>query len=98
LLDAHRPLLESAGMLDSACFYSPNPGGCPSCQRRGYSGRLAIIEVYPLEGMERAIAERRPESEIRAAMKERGFRDLREDGILKASQGLTTVEEVLNVV
>lgn len=98
LLGAHKDLIASAGLTEGACFYQPSRDGCPDCLKRGFNGRLAVIEVYPLEGLERAIAERRPEEEIRASLKARGYRNLREDGILKAAQGLTTVEEVLNAV
>lgn len=98
LCNAHKDLIERAGLTERAKFYTPSPEGCPNCQKRGFTGRLAIIEVYPLDGLERAIADRRPEEDIKASLKARGFRDMREDGILKAALGLTTVEEVLNVV
>lgn len=103
LLAEHAQLLGAAGLESPPQFFSAltKEGGddcCPHCRGLGYRGRLAIIEVFPLDGVERMIAERRHENEIRQALQAMGYRNLRSDGILKASLGLTTVEEVLKVV
>lgn len=72
--------------------------GCESCSHTGYKGRMSILEYMPCDDEIRAI--RKDNYFIPTAKKhnkELGNRTLLEDGILKAAQGLTTVEEVLRV-
>jgi len=72
--------------------------GCSECHQSGYKGRLAIHELLPVnEPVRDLIARRTPEQAIRKAARLAGMRTLVEDGILKAAQGLTTLEEVLRV-
>ena len=72
--------------------------GCPECHQSGYKGRLAIHELLAVNGEIRdLIARRASEQAIRKAGRVAGMRTLVEDGILKAAQGLTTLEEVLRV-
>ncbi len=73
--------------------------GCPQCGQLGYKGRLAILELLPVNAEIRDLITRRaPEEAIRKEARRAGMRTLLEDGILKASQGKTTLEEVLRVV
>jgi len=76
-------------------FYRPK--GCHYCNDTGYHGRIAILEVLLLDDrMKEMIVERRSEDEItQYAIKERGYRPLREDGILRCVEGVTSLEEVL---
>jgi type IV pilus assembly protein PilB len=72
--------------------------GCEECRQSGYRGRLAIHELLMVTDEVRArISRRAPEHEIREAARRSGMRTLLEDGLEKASQGLTTLEEVLRV-
>jgi len=72
-----------------------NPGrDCPVCHGRGYRGRIAIIEVFPLAGLESVIANGAAPSVLLAEVGRRGYRTLFEDGVRKAALGLTTMEEV----
>lgn len=72
--------------------------GCPECHQSGYRGRLAVHELLAVNGEIRdLIARRASEQAIRKAARLAGMRTLVEDGILKASQGLTTLAEVLRV-
>ena len=57
-----------------------------------------MIEVCPLGGLERLIAERAPAAAFQAALRARGGRTLFEDGARKAGLGLTTMEEVYAAV
>lgn len=72
--------------------------GCPQCQGTGYRGRLGIYELVDVtpELQELVIASATAEK-IRALATAQGGRTLREDGLLKAMAGLTTVEEVVRV-
>ena len=72
--------------------------GCDECGNTGYSGRLAIIEYLRCDDQLRAI----PKDDqflvnAKNCNRNRGGRDLIEDGLLKALQGKTTIEEVFRV-
>ncbi|KAF1699359.1 type II secretion system protein [Pseudoxanthomonas jiangsuensis] len=72
--------------------------GCPRCQNTGYQGRIGIYELVPVdEAMQQAVVSGATHQQLRQMARERGFRFLREDGLLKAWQGVTTVDEVLRV-
>ena len=80
-------------------FLAARPGGdCATCHGRGYQGRTAIVEVFPLSGLDRLIAERAPTEAYLAALRPRGCRTLFEDGVRKAALGLTTMEEVFGAI
>jgi len=72
--------------------------GCPDCRGSGYRGRLGIyefLEVTPQ--IQEAIMRQAPLTELLKIAQEQGYRDLREDGLIKAWRGLTSVDEVLRV-
>ena len=72
--------------------------GCPKCQNTGYRGRLGIYEVAVLtEELADAVLHQRPLHDLQTIARKDGFRDLLEDGLVKAWQGETSVEEVLRV-
>ncbi len=73
--------------------------GCEKCAQSGVRGRLAIHEVLEINDEVRDLISRQAsEQAIRAAGKRGGMRTLFEDGLTKASQGLTTLDELLRVV
>ena len=73
--------------------------GCPACLGSGYKGRIAIHEILDVDDAVRAlIAERAPEQMIKKAARRAGMRTLFEDGVEKAAQGLTTLDDVLRAV
>ena len=72
--------------------------GCDKCRNTGYSGRVGIYELLVVDDSIRDVIARNPNvSEFRRMCIERGMTPLRTDGLTKASQGLTTVQEVLRV-
>ncbi|MEW6684361.1 MAG: GspE/PulE family protein [Nitrospirota bacterium] len=72
--------------------------GCPQCQNRGYRGRTAIHEILVIdEIMRQMIGEKAPQATLMEYAGQRGFIDMRVDGLKKLVAGLTTVEEVLRV-
>lgn len=72
--------------------------GCSKCLNTGYRGRLGIYEMIPVSTqMQHLIVSGASVNAMKAQAREEGHRFLREDGLLKAWQGLTTVEEVLRV-
>ncbi len=73
--------------------------GCDVCGKSGYRGRIAIHEVLPVtDEVREFIANRAAEHVIKKAAMRAGMRTLLEDGIDKAAQGLTTLDEVLRAV
>lgn len=74
------------------------PAGCSHCQGTGYRGRVGIYELVPVdEAMQQAVVSGAAHLRLKEMARERGCRFLREDGLLKAWQGLTSVDEVLRV-
>jgi type IV pilus assembly protein PilB len=72
--------------------------GCDRCRNTGYSGRVGIYELLSVDDALRDVIARNPNvSELRRLCAERGMVTLRQDGLSKAAQGRTSVEEVLRV-
>jgi type IV pilus assembly protein PilB len=75
------------------------PVGCTNCSRTGYKGRLALHEVMAVdEQIERMTVERESVSAITQVAIQNGMRTLRIDGLSKAAQGITSLDEILRVV
>jgi type IV pilus assembly protein PilB len=73
--------------------------GCDQCGHSGYKGRVAIHEMLTVtDELRELIASRAAEHVIKKAAMRAGMRTLLEDGVEKASQGLTTLDELLRVV
>ena len=72
--------------------------GCLHCRQTGYVGRIGIFEVLPLTDKIRALVTARAGAqELFKVAREEGMRTLREAGIEKIFQGITTVTEVIRV-
>lgn len=72
--------------------------GCQQCHNSGFQGRLGIYEVMEVTPeLRRRIHHGAATHELRAFLKERGHLTLREEGVLLAVEGKTTLEEVLRV-
>jgi general secretion pathway protein E len=72
--------------------------GCEKCFGSGYKGRFGIFELMELkDDIRRLIMEKADAGKLTSAARGNGMRNLREDGWLKVSQGVTTAEEVLRV-
>ncbi len=73
------------------------PKGCAACDFRGYRGRTGLYEMLVIdEGIDDLILERAMAFDIRHyARKEQQMRTLREEGIIKCIQGITSAEEIL---
>jgi type IV pilus assembly protein PilB len=73
--------------------------GCGRCGGSGYRGRMGIYELMSVtEKIKEMILRRASTGEIQRATEEEGMVRLRSDGLLKAANGATTVEEVLRTV
>jgi len=73
------------------------PAGCDRCKGTGYKGRVGIYQVMPIsEAMQRLILSGATALDLGAQAKAEGVKDLRESGLLKVKQGMTSLDEVLS--
>jgi type II secretory ATPase GspE/PulE/Tfp pilus assembly ATPase PilB-like protein len=73
--------------------------GCEACNTTGYSGRIGIFEAIKTdESIEKIIPDNPSEREIKKVAKTQGILSMRQDGIIKILSGVTSLEEVANVV
>ncbi len=73
--------------------------GCKNCESTGYRGRTVISEIMLLSPrIQKAIMERADASLIREIAREEGMQTMLEDGVQRAINGVTTLEEVARVV
>ncbi len=73
-------------------------GGCLECSGTGFHGRTAICELLDLtDRIREMIVDRRPTSEIKRIAREEGMITLRESGLAKNRDGITTLKEINKV-
>lgn len=73
--------------------------GCHHCGGQGYSGRVAVFEAARVTpALRSAINEGTDATGLLAAARQDGFLTMLEDGLIKASQGVTSIGEVLRVL
>ena len=73
--------------------------GCPRCSGAGYKGRVGVYEMLVMsEETKRLCIEGASSDAIAKVARAEGMRTLREDGLLKVLQGLTTIEELARAV
>lgn len=72
--------------------------GCPLCKNTGYYGRTSIYELIALdEDIRELIISKASSNIIKEAAIKKGMKTLKESGLKKVLQGITTIEEVLRV-
>ncbi|MCX7881312.1 MAG: GspE/PulE family protein [Patescibacteria group bacterium] len=72
--------------------------GCHECSQTGYLGRIAIFEVLKISNnINKMILQHADAREIEDQAKKEGLIMMKQDGYLKALEGITTIEEVLRV-
>jgi type IV pilus assembly protein PilB len=101
-----QPYSPSAGQLESAGITPEQAAtanfmkgaGCSHCGKSGYRGRLGIFELMPMNAKVRELSFAGASTvQIKQAAVKAGMTTLYEDGILKVTQGITTLEEVFRV-
>lgn len=74
-------------------IYEARQGGCKACAGQGYKGRIAVAEILTFdEEMDEIIARSGTKAEIKAMAVEKGFKSMKDDGILKILDGVTSIE------
>jgi type IV pilus assembly protein PilB len=72
------------------------PVGCPYCKRQGYLGRVGIFETMEMTPeLADLVLKDLSESKINQEAKRQGMITMRQDGVIKALAGVTTMEEIL---
>ncbi|MEW5909759.1 MAG: type IV-A pilus assembly ATPase PilB [Thermodesulfobacteriota bacterium] len=72
------------------------PKGCPVCNNAGYKGRLGLFELMDVtDEVEKAINANLPEDQLRKIAVREGMMTLRDAGIEKIRQGVTSIEEIM---
>jgi type IV pilus assembly protein PilB len=97
----------TAAMLEAAGFVGEDvertvkpfvPAGCERCKGTGYKGRVGIYQVMPItEAMQTIILANGSSLDIERQARIEGILSLRESGLEKVKQGITSIEEVLSV-
>ena len=97
-VELSQELLADQGFESEGGVKAHEPVGCVRCNHTGYKGRLGIYEVMPVtDGLRRLILNKGSAEDMRSFAREEGMRTLREDGLEKIRQGVTSVAEVLRV-
>ncbi|XLQ20655.1 MAG: GspE/PulE family protein [Candidatus Moraniibacteriota bacterium] len=72
--------------------------GCDKCHGTGYKGRIGIFEILTMSNkIEQLILDLASETDMMKEAIEEGFVTMTQDGVLKALEGVTTIEEVMRV-
>ena len=91
-------VLEDAGIAERAGQAFRKGAGCQQCHDSGFQGRLGVYEMMEVTpAIRRMVHAGSPAHEIREKMREQGFLTLREEGVLLAIAGKTSLEEILRV-
>ncbi len=94
-------LLESGMSIEDLDGYGSSwhiykPVGCSECSDKGYKGRVGIYQVMPItEEIRKIILREGTDIEIAVESRSNGVLGLREAGLLKVKEGITSLEEVL---
>jgi len=89
-----KSLMPGTHIDDVPLLYRPK--GCNACNHTGFRGRLAVMELLPVDDEIASLVLARAESrEIQRSAVAHGMRTMLVDGLRKSQQGLTTIEEVL---
>jgi type II secretory ATPase GspE/PulE/Tfp pilus assembly ATPase PilB-like protein len=69
--------------------------GCPECRETGYRGRLALMEMCPIDHvLADLISVNAPQGEMRKIASARGMRTLYQEGLQQVAEGNTSLEEI----
>jgi type II secretory ATPase GspE/PulE/Tfp pilus assembly ATPase PilB-like protein len=91
-------VLRDAGLEDMAGRTFQKGLGCQQCHDTGFKGRLGIYEVMEITPeLRRLVHHSSPTHELRARVRQQGMLTLREEGVVLALDGKTSLEEVLRV-
>jgi len=97
ILKKELPNLNDINNLNFQTFYQAV--GCSHCEKTGYTGRVAISEVIDInETLKDMINQGDHSLNLEAVKASQDFISIKQDGIVKVVQGITTMEEILRVI
>jgi len=77
-------------------FYKQH--GCEKCSQTGYKGREMLSEILPIsEKMSSMIAQGESKRNIQDQAIDEGFTDMFQDGVIRAANGITSIDEIIRV-
>ncbi|MFH1656685.1 MAG: GspE/PulE family protein [Candidatus Nealsonbacteria bacterium] len=92
------PLEAKKSIKSTSNFYIFQPVGCKRCDQTGYSGRIGIFEILEMtDELAKIILNNTPELAIKAEARRQGMTTMKQDGIIKMLDGVTSFEEILRV-
>jgi type IV pilus assembly protein PilB len=90
--------LLASGFRVGADLEAYEPTGCARCSHTGYRGRIGLFSVMRMsDEIKELTVSGAAEAEISAVAREQGMLTLREDGLLKVRDGVTSIEEIARV-
>ncbi|MFQ6131122.1 MAG: GspE/PulE family protein [Armatimonadota bacterium] len=95
-LEVEQLALRSEELADMSFFKGR---GCEQCRNTGYYGRVGVYELMHMNNeIREAVTAGKSAAEIRSIAIESGMHTLRDDGLQKVNSGVTTAQEVINVI
>ena len=80
-------------------IYRPKQGGCHACAGQGYKGRIAIAEILLMdEELDDIVADGGSKTDLKSAAFKKGFKSMKDDGVEKILEGVTSIESLAKVV
>ena len=93
---AYHPTAEEIIGLKAKPKLLYKPKGCDKCNNTGYRGRMGIYEIISInEQIRELISKNATDATLKQTVRQMGIRSLLEDGMLKAAEGITSMEEVI---
>src|SRR3954469_3157012 len=90
--------LRDAGLADKTNKAFRKGAGCQQCHDSGFQGRFGVYEVMEVgPELRRMVHQAAPSHELRQEFRRQGGRTLREEGVNKALEGMSSLEEILRV-
>jgi len=95
----HKNILASLGWEEEKNLQLAKGEGCPACYDSGYKGRIGIYELLEIDAdYQRLILENAGINQFRELMVKKGERTLKDEGLKKVKEGISTIEEVNRAV
>ena len=91
--------MDAVKIKKDSYVWEPPENGCTECYNTGYKGRTGIFEIMEItRGIEEKILTNPSEDELRDFAHKEGMTNLKQDGILKILEGITSIEEIERVL
>ncbi len=92
------PALAKKDLKTDKTAFVYQPVGCKRCNKTGYSGRIGVFEILTMtKRLEEIILREPSEARIQEEAINQGMITMKQDGILKVLEGITSLEEILRV-